>query len=217
MKKLFFLLFATILFAQNLQLHYDYKKERKYLTSTIEMFKPDEYGSTFFFVDMDYNNKGDKNISLAYWEIARYITLPVLDNKLSATVQYNDGMTNSFSFDKVWLFGFSYPVDLGFVTLSTDILLRNEHNHDLGFQLTTVWSKPFFDNKLVFTGFVDIWSSKVKDSNKDTKYVFLTEPQIWYNVNNHLAIGGEVEISNNFIFGKKDVQFFPTIALKWNF
>jgi hypothetical protein len=70
MKKLFFLLFATILFAQNLQLHYDYKNERKYVTSTIEMFKPDEYGATFFFVDMDYNNKGDKNISLAYWEIA---------------------------------------------------------------------------------------------------------------------------------------------------
>jgi len=216
MKKILFaIVLVSFCYAQNFQLHYDFSKERKYFTSTIEMFKPDEYGATFFFVDMDYNNKGDKNVSLAYWEIARYVALPFVNN-LSATIQYNDGMTNNFSFDKVWLGGVSYPIDLGFVTINTDLLVRKEHNHDLGAQVTFVWYKPFFNNQLVFNGFMDIWTSKQKDAGK-TKIIMLTEPQIWYNINNHLAVGGEIEISNNFIFGKNDVQVFPTIAMKWNF
>ena len=51
--------------AQNVQLHYD--MGRGCTTSTVEMFKADDGGSTFFFVDMDYNPK----VSGAYWEIAR--------------------------------------------------------------------------------------------------------------------------------------------------
>ncbi len=52
--------------AQNVQLHYDfggalYDKDldgRPALTSTVEMFKPDKWGSTYFFVDMDYKSSG---------------------------------------------------------------------------------------------------------------------------------------------------------------
>ena len=44
--------FVTLLNAQNLQLHYDFGKGRQYLTTTVELFKPDKIGSTFFFVDM---------------------------------------------------------------------------------------------------------------------------------------------------------------------
>ena len=51
--------------AQNIQVLYD--TERDCVTSTVEMFRPDNYGSTFFFVDMDYNS----GVSGAYWEIAR--------------------------------------------------------------------------------------------------------------------------------------------------
>ena len=75
MKKLLFsllgLLMTFTLFAQNLQLHYDFGKDRKHLTSTVEMFKPDKWGSTFFFVDMDYGVGNVKGVSLAYFEIAR--------------------------------------------------------------------------------------------------------------------------------------------------
>lgn len=39
--------------AQNLQVFYD--TERGCVTSTLEMFRPDAFGSTFYFVDMDYN------------------------------------------------------------------------------------------------------------------------------------------------------------------
>lgn len=38
------------------------------LMSTVEMFKADPWGDTFFFVDMTYTKEG---LNYAYWEIAR--------------------------------------------------------------------------------------------------------------------------------------------------
>jgi len=57
MKKLVLAIFTLLslpLAAQNIQYHWDFMKERNYPTVTIEMFRPDNYGSTFFFVDMDF-------------------------------------------------------------------------------------------------------------------------------------------------------------------
>ena len=73
MKKLQILLFSAVLSllaltevqAQNLQVMYD--TDRGCVTSTIEMFRPDKFGSTYFFVDLD----NDTNTIGAYWEISR--------------------------------------------------------------------------------------------------------------------------------------------------
>ena len=61
--------------AQNVQLHYDLGhnlsddlSNRPAVTTTVEMFKPDKWGSTFLFTDIDYKNDGAVG---AYWEIAR--------------------------------------------------------------------------------------------------------------------------------------------------
>lgn len=76
MKKLLLLLSGLLLssgvLAQNIQVHYDFGKDRKYVTTTLEMFKPDKWGSTFFFVDYDYNVGDVKGVSTTYMEIARY-------------------------------------------------------------------------------------------------------------------------------------------------
>lgn len=203
-------------FAQNLQIHYDMGKDRKYITSTFEMFKPDDYGASFFFIDFDFNQSGNKSASLAYFEVARYLKLPFICDKLSATVQYNDGTAPWGRLGSIWLAGFSYPIDLGFVTLSTDLLARKDYaSKDMDIQLTTVWYKPFFDNKLVFQGFLDVWS-KHNPVKKEREFVVLTEPQLWYNVWDRLNLGGEVEISNNFI-ASDEFQVNPTLGIKWNF
>ena len=80
--------------AQNIQLHYDlgralYKSldERPWVATTVEMFKADKWGSTYFFVDMDYTDKG---VSSAYWEISR--ELKFWKAPVSAHVEYNGGL-----------------------------------------------------------------------------------------------------------------------------
>ena len=66
-------------FAQNVQLHYDLGRslyndlsERQSVTTTIELFKPDRWGSTYFFTDLDYESDG---VMGAYWEISREFNL----------------------------------------------------------------------------------------------------------------------------------------------
>ena len=212
-------------FGQNLQVHYDFGKDRSFVTSTLEMFEPDNFGATFWFVDIDYNSSSN-SASMAYWEIARYINLPFLKNagalqKLSATIQYNDGLNTFGGFGSVWLAGVSYPIDLKVVTIATDVLYRKAENQGANFQLTFVWYKSFLNDKISFTGFLDIWGQNNFDGDKDgtdSQIVFMTEPQLWVNLTDHLSIGGEVEISRNFIFAAGDkIQAMPTLGLKWDF
>ncbi len=205
----------AVVLAQNLQLHYEASKDREYFVSTLEMFKPDQYGSTFWFVDMEYDAPGVRGVSLSYWEIARAFSLPV--NNLSATIQYNDGVANFGSLGQVWLAGVSYSLDLGFVALPIDILYRAAQGADSpDFQLTTTWYILLLDGNIELAGFFDCWSQD-KFGTDGKKIVILSEPQIWYNANEHLSIGSEVEVSNNFIFGSESFQALPTLGLRWTF
>ncbi|MBU2494865.1 MAG: DUF5020 family protein [Bacteroidetes bacterium] len=232
MKKVILVLLLVIaakISAQNLQVHYDMGEDRKYFTTTLEMFKPDEYGATFFFVDFDYNLSGNKGISLAYFEIARYVSVY---EKLSLTLQYNDGFVGvpvpvlgniAVTLNQTFLAGVSYPIDLGFVTLNTDLLYRSTYGSEgADGQLTVVWFVPFLDGKINFTGFMDVWSQDEilragTAGTDDKEIVFLTEPQLWYNYDKHLSIGTELEISNNFLPFQKEIKVMPTLAVKWNF
>jgi hypothetical protein len=209
------LILNAFVFAQNLQLHYEASGDREYLVSTLEMFKPDEYGSTFWFVDMEYAAPGVRSVSLSYWEIARAFTLPV--KNLSATIQYNDGVANFGALNQTWLVGLNYYLDLGFVALPFDVLYRAAQGADSpDFQLTATWFVPLLDGKIEFSGFVDFWSQD--EFGADSKeYVLLSEPQIWYNATPHLSLGSEVEISNNFVFGADGIQALPTLGLRWTF
>lgn len=207
------LILSSLLFSQNLQLHYEASGDREYFVSTLEMFKPDTYGSTFWFVDMNYNDVGNKSVSLSYWEIARAFSTPV--DGLSATLQYNDGVANFGSLGQVWLLGVNYYVDLGFAAFPLDILYRSAYGADSpDFQLTTTWFVPLLDGNVSFSGFIDVWS---QDEGDGKQIVILSEPQLWYNANDNFSIGTELEVSSNFVFGEDGIQALPTLGLRWTF
>ena len=93
--RLFFFLYAQErVMAQNIQLHYDlgralYKSlDGRPWVTTVEMFKADKWGSTYFFVDMDYTDKG---VSSAYWEIIN--DTEILEGSCFCTCrEYNGGL-----------------------------------------------------------------------------------------------------------------------------
>ncbi|MCK7535290.1 MAG: DUF5020 family protein [Marinilabiliales bacterium] len=216
--------------AQNLQVHYDFGKDRKYVTSTVEMFKPDKWGSTFFFIDMNYDASNGKTVSLAYWEIARGITLA--KSKFAAHVEYNGGfgqfnstpISGAYSINDAWLTGLDYNINNADFTrgISFQVLYKYiRDKQDASFQLTTVWYMHMLNKKLSFTGFADFWREHnlVADNDgiiSEAQYVFLTEPQIWYNLTENLSFGSEIEFSSNFS-GNKGFMVNPTLAAKWNF
>ncbi|MCT4643942.1 MAG: DUF5020 family protein [Carboxylicivirga sp.] len=236
MKRILFSLVAAMALgvvakAQNLQVHYDFGDERKMITTTLEMFKPDKYGSTFFFVDMDYRSesRGDNTgVSLAYWEIARSFKWNETQ-KFEPRVEFNSGNVTGFPIKNAWLGGAQYTFNNAdfsrVLTLQANLkhIIDGKKDGDnlTGFQLTAVWGIHMMEGKLSFTGFADFWREdvSVKLDNgtwENREYVFLTEPQIWYNACDNFSFGGEIELSNNF--GANDgFMVNPTLAVKWTF
>ncbi len=221
-----FLFFSTMtLFSQNVQLHYDMGKDRGYLTSTVEMFKPDKFGSTFLFVDMDYSSiPGVKGVTLAYWEIAR--GLKFWDAPVAFHTEYNGGfgqwgngtVGGAYQINDAFLNGVEYSWNAG--DFSRGLTLQALHKyirgkHDFAFQLTGVWYLHLLNNKVSFTGFADFWREDNVFGNETTQFVILAEPQLWFNFTNHFSAGSEVEFSSNF-GGKKGFHVCPTLGIKYN-
>ena len=228
--------------AQNVQLHYDMGHvlngnltSRPSVTTTVEMFKPDAWGSTFMFTDINYQRDG---VEGAYWEISR--EFHVSKNKQWAVhVEYNGGLSSN---EKTWdATRFQHAVLAGGAwnwhsadftkTFSLQAMykyyFKNRHygaRPFSGFQLTEVWSIHFLNRLCTFSGFNDLWY----DPNVNGKLIWLSEPQFWFNLNTikgwdkiNLSVGTEVELSNNFVWNDQgqNNRFYaiPTLALKWAF
>ena len=214
----FAMIFADRVKAQNIQLLYD--TGRGCVTSTVEMFRPDKGGSTYFFIDMDYT----PTITGAYWEIAREFNF-WQDSKLgwlSAHIEYNGGLTTGFSFNNNYLLGATYSghsKDFS-KTWSLSALYKAipglEGSNMHTFQITGVWGIQFAKGWCSFSGFFDFWQEAGTP-------IFISEPQFWVNLNKikgwedvNLSIGGEVELGYNF-GGLEGFKVFPAVGAKWTF
>jgi len=221
--------------AQNLQLHYDFGRHiysddeggRQAVTATFEQFKADKLGSWFYFIDLDFDNKG---VAGAYTEISREFTFlqPCQSSSFAAHVEYDGGLSRAAgSFQQAGLFGAAWNghnADFS-KTYSLQVMYKQFFGQKnmsayASFQVTGVWGLNFCDRKITFSGFADLWSEKSWWSGRHL--VFLSEPQLWYNFNSKFSAGTEVEISNNFIYSDatgKNNKFYvnPTLAVKYNF
>lgn len=221
------LLMAAGAQAQNIQVLYD--TDRGCVTSTVEMFRPDAYGSTYFFVDIDASPK----VSGAYWEISRELNFwqDTELSWLSAHLEYNGGLnTAAGSFNNCWLAGATYSGHskdfsktwslsaMYKVIPGTIGLTGNKEAHS--FQITGVWGIDFAKGWCTFSGFFDFWREPRIWQN--TNFIFISEPQFWVNLNKidgweniGLSVGGELELSANFV--SKGFHALPAIGAKWTF
>jgi hypothetical protein len=213
--------------AQNVQLFYD--TGRNCATSTVEMFRPDSFGSTFFFIDMDYSPK----VVGAYWEISRELNFwqESKVNWLSIHLEYDGGLsTEAGSFNNAWLAGLTYSGHSkdfsktwslsAMYKLIPGTIHANGSKQIHNFQITGVWNINFAKGWLDFNGYIDFWREPRAWQN--TEYILMTEPQLWLNLYKipgmekvRLSIGGEVELAYNFL--KPGFSVMPAVGLKWNF
>ena len=199
----------------------DQEDGRQKVTVTLEQFKADQWGSWYYFVDVDMTNKFTEG---AYTEISREFNIG--KKGFAAHVEYDGGLNKSGSFQQAALLGGAYNghnADFS-KTWSVQLMYKRffkSYEYSSAYnsvQLTGVWGLNFADNKCTFSGFFDFWRGEKADGTG--QLVFLSEPQFWYNVTNHFSIGSEIELSNNFIYNTyDDKKFFinPTLAVKWNF
>jgi hypothetical protein len=233
MKKIFCLALMAVaamgVSAQNIQVHYDFGRNiypdqedgRQKVTVTLEQFKADQWGSWYYFVDVDVTNKFTEG---AYTEISREFNIG--KKGFAAHVEYDGGLNKSGSFQQAALLGGAYNghnADFS-KTWSVQLMYKRffkSYDYSSAYnsvQLTGVWGLNFANKKCTFSGFVDFWRGE--NANGNGQLVILSEPQFWYNVTDHFSVGGEVEVSNNFIYNTYDDKSFfvnPTLAVKWNF
>lgn len=227
---LLFVLYAATSFTQEIQLHFDPRyalhsdvASRNYFTVTFQGAINDRLGSTYGFIDMDFNqSKG--NIGLAYLELKRDFTFGHFP--LMAHIEFNGGISrgqndSGFSIPNAYMAGLAYK-PFSNLNITTCVLYKyntfKKSSNDI--QLSGMWAHTFLKGKITLSGFVDVWTE-----NKDRAYgkggkkvILLTEPQIWFNLNRHFSVGSEIEISNNFYAHYKNKLYVcPTIALKWTF
>lgn len=231
----------------NLQTLYDFGKNRGHFTTTLEGFYGDNWGNTFFFIDYDYNakvNNANQAPSGSYMEIARCLNFwgdtPVAP--LSLQVEYNGlvGVNQNFLFGVDYFlhnsdFSNTFNFKLLYKTFSKNYSVSGnpQITSDLPLQFTFVWGMQdiFGVDGLRFSGFADVWGEDVvnfaecnwadPDTIKERKFVFISEPQIWYNVGKlfgvpNLHVGGEVELSCNFA-GYDGFYARPCLGTKWVF
>lgn len=173
----------------NIQEMWDYN--RGHFTTTLEMFKSDNWGSTFFFTDI-YHPSSQIAPTGFYTEIARALNFWQNSSlgALSLHVEWNGGQFAS----NAWLFGIEYflhnsdftntfTFELMYKRISGQKELNDrpesvvtigdiravkciypfEKVSDIPIQFTFVWGMQnlFGVKGLVFSGFLDIWGENV--------------------------------------------------------
>ncbi|MCI7338493.1 MAG: DUF5020 family protein [Bacteroidales bacterium] len=241
-KSLFFVFCLSPFFleAQNFQVHYDFGEGRNYVTTTFEMFKPDKIGNTFIFVDFDFNFRSKTSLTngtyynpgLAYMEVARCFSLSK-KVPISAQIEYNGGlfMTDGkgLAINNAFLVGLDYFFHSKDYTRVYNIKALYKYimgKEPASFQITAVWTINWWQNRFTFSGFADFWyerNTNYFDMHANplevpttSKFVFIAEPQLWWNIRPCIAVGTEIEMSVNFS-SVKGFKCCPTVAAKYTF
>ena len=223
----------------NLQIFYDFGSDRQYLTTTLEGFYNDNWGNTFFFIDHDFSHKANGGVKAptgTYLEIARCLNF-WQDSKLgglSLQVEYNGGVYKDYYISHAVLAGFDYFLHSADFnnTFNFKLLYKKIAStvQQVPLQFTFVWGMQdlFGLKSLRFSGFADFWwedhilfDTKSGANSKLSHIVFISEPQLWYNVGqwigvDKLNLGGEVELSYDF-GSSEGFRVRPCLGAKWVF
>ena len=231
------LLFIACLpmFAQlNVQMHYDLGKaiygdelsNRPLFTATVENFKADKWGSTFFFIDLDF---GDNTMKSVYAEFSREFNLG--KSPFAAHIEYNGGLSGFGSYDDAYLAGAAWNwANKDFSkTFSLQLLYKHLANQPSSnkhsWQVTTVWGIHFAKGLCSFSGFADLWH----DNSVTGNLIFCSEPEFWFHLNAlesvdddfKLSVGAELELTKNMVWPAEGLNdnFYaiPAVGVKWTF
>ena len=231
------LLFIACLpmFAQlNVQMHYDLGKaiygnelsNRPLFTATVENFKADKWGNTFFFIDLDF---GDNTMKSVYAEFSREFNLG--KSPFAAHVEYNGGLSGFGSYNDAYLAGAAWNwANKDFSkTFSLQLLYKHLANQPSSnkhsWQITTVWGIHFAKGLCSFSGFADLWH----DNSVTGNLIFCSEPEFWFHLNAlesvdddfKLSVGAELELTKNMVWPAEGLNdnFYaiPAVGVKWIF
>jgi Domain of unknown function (DUF5020) len=230
---LFLLVFPSLLFPQNLQLHYDFrhsldpqKNAKNFPTIYFEYFKGDDEGSFLLKIQSDLLGERD-NLGKFYMQVSQ--SFKFWEPKIYLHIEYSGGLgiaepgrfgyyiSNAFSIGSAYPFQwenvfFSVSVSYAYNALKTP-------SHDI--LSSFYWWRGFWNYKFEFAGDFDLYTlnnntGEVFTSNLSGKKIsFYGEPQFWFNLNKNFSFGSKVNLYYHVLTNENIFQLYPTLAIKY--
>lgn len=201
-----------------------------------------KYGRNFFFVDMIKSDSQDGNAGEVYGEYYHNLSLGktvgfdwsknfVKDIGLTTGVNYGAKNSAFGANPRILLVGPTFDLAVpGFAFFNVDVLAYRDSGRFSGFgggslcggtkttyQITPVWNLPFAIGSAKFSveGFVDAIGS-----HGTCKSQVLTQPQLRWDVGNHMGKPGTVFLGIEYQywknkFGAAQNESFPQLLLAW--
>lgn len=196
--------------SQNIQILHNIESGNNRPVITLEHFNTDKYGSNYAFTDFEFNGyKGA--INTAFVKINRMLNF--WDNPLSINFEYTGGLfyTPEFSssINNVWVVGGDYQLNSNDYSKILNLKLGYRIEPKIkseSYQFSAIWNLNYFNNKISINGFLHNYI-------QHNKAIIYAEPQIWYNIDKHLSLGGEVRTGYNF--NAPQWKAIPAIGIKY--
>lgn len=240
MKYLFLLIFSLFTWsgwAQNLQIHYDFRhatdpalNTKNFPTFSFEYFKDiDTLETGSFLLKMDVQLDGKHNNigkvftqlsqSLKFWKPKVYLSLNYSGGLGVTPASYGYYLSNSFGI------GVAYPFQWHGAWVATSWLFRanifDKPSYDPQFNL--YFGKGFLNYKILAAGSFVFWSENRNQGNEYTKdlrgkkFAFFGDPQIWFKVINRVSIGSRINVYYHLLSDDNQIQIYPTMGAKYQF
>jgi len=234
--------FGLTVKAQELQLHYDFRhsldpanNRSNYPTLFFQYFKTLDSGSLFikpgsFMMKMQTDFKGkDNNQGNFYMQVSQ--SFRCWKPKIFIHLEYSGGLgiaepgsygyyiTNSFSAGLSHLCSWKG----GYYNFALDYRYNafERPSHDA--MISFYWWKGLLNYKIEISGDVELWTVNKNrgdagsSSLKGKLVLMFGEPQVWYNLNQHFALGTRINIYFHIYDIANQIQVYPSPGLKYKF
>jgi len=240
MKSLVFLIFLFVSVpcsSQNLQLHYDFRHSLNPRLNTVnfpslsfEYFKLiDTVGTGSFLlkVQTDFNGKNN-NVGQVFTQVSQ--TLRFWTPKIFLCLDYSGGLgvtPSAFGFyiPNSYGIGISYPFQWKGAWLAANFLIRynafDKSSYDP--QFTFYLGKGISNYRFFVSGSFVFWTQNRNKGDSYTqnqrgkKFAFFGDPQFWVNVKNGFSVGSRINVYHHLLTDGNQVQFYPTLGIKYQF
>ncbi|MGQ7247340.1 outer membrane protein OmpK [Halomonas sp. V046] len=187
------------------------------------------YGDSYFFadftnVDRDTEDEQDYGSTHAEWNLRGNIG-KVLGRDLSFGPVTNLYLSGQLDFDRnsavrktTHMVGLGYDIEVpGFAFFKVFTMYRDDDSDaadGTSEQLTLAWNSPFTigDAKFSFEGFLDYTTEE-----GDLEEQLLTQPQLMWHANDHIALGLEYQYWHNKFGLDGTDESLPQAIVRWTF
>lgn len=232
-----FFCFSMCCSAQNLQLHYDFRHSiesklhaKNFPSLSFEYFKLlDTLGTGSFLLKVQADlNGNNSNMGQVFAQVSQ--TLRFWKPKIFLSLNYSGGLgvtPGSFGYyiANSYGIGLSYPFQWKGAWLAANLVLRynafDRPSYDP--QFTFYFGKGINNYRFFVAGSFVFWTQNKNLGDaftsdlKGKKLAFFGDPQIWLNIKNGFSAGTRINVFHHLLTDGNEVQFYPTLGLKYQF